>query len=296
MPEVELLDKTEVWITGATLRDARLPDVAATTAAVLSLPRTSVVVTDVREHHFVLDVLQPRVMLEAVAGKERELLAALRGLPGVSLDSTARVHSFGVLGVIGTPQDQVGEMLAAAVEVEEGVRRYVSTRVAVVSTGAELRDRRVHDTNLEAIAEVLGAAGYEVSSGGTVVDDERTIAGRVARLVSDGFGCVITTGGVGAEDKDKTIEALQLLDPRLPTAVLARYTPGHGRHVKDAVRVAVTQIGWTTVIALPGPTPEVRLALPAILEALRRELTPPALAEAIAVVLRRQLRPHGVDG
>ena len=191
-------------------------------------------------------------------GRRRQrtrLLAALRGLPGVSLDSTARVHSFGVLGVIGTPQDQVGEMLAAAVEVEEGVRRYVSTRVAVVSTGAELRDRRVHDTNLEAIAEVLGAAGYEVSSGGAVVDDERTIAGRVARLVSDGFGCVITTGGVGAEDKDKTIEALQLLDPRLPTAVLARYTPGHGRHVKDAVRVAATQIGWTTVIALPGPTP-----------------------------------------
>ena len=31
----------------------------------------------------------------------------------------------------------------------------------------------------------------------------------ISRIASEGFGVVITTGGVGAEDKDKTIEALR---------------------------------------------------------------------------------------
>lgn len=291
MGEVELLDKTELWIVGVSLDDARLPDLTEAAAAALSLDRDRVVVTDVRDDWVVFDVLQPRVVLEHVAGRQAELLAALARVPGVRVAPDARVHSEGVLGVIGQAPEEAAELLAATAEVEAGVERYVRQRVAVVSTGAEILDGRVHDTNLEAVTEMMGGAGFEVRSGGRVADEERAIAGRVARLVSEGYGVVVTTGGVGAEDKDRTIEAIALLAPELSTAVLAHYTVGHGRHVKDAVRVAVAQLGWTTVVALPGPTDEVRLALPALVAGLAEGRPPAVLVERIATALRHNLRP-----
>jgi hypothetical protein len=289
VPEVELLDKTEVWIEGVVLDDADLPGLAAAVARVLSLPTNRVFVTDVREQRVVLDVLVPRVRLEDVAGRQEELLAVLAGLSGVAVLPDAAVHSWGVLGVIGAPTERVPELLARAVELEGGLRRYVETRCAVVSTGGELLDGRVRNTNLEAAREILGAAGYEVTSGGTVPDDERVIAGRVARLIGDGFGLVVTTGGVGAEDKDRTIEALQTLDPALATAPVAHFRAGEGRHVKDSVRVAVSSLAWGHVVALPGPTREVRLALPVLIEGLKAGKAAGEIAESIAAVLRRGL-------
>ena len=292
MPEVELLDKTEVWIEGVALADADLSQLASAVAGALSLPSERVFVTDVRDGRVVLDVLVPRVRLEDVAGRQPEVLAAIRTVDGVTVHKSAAVHSWGVLGVIGAPAERVPELLERASELEEGLRRYVAARCAVVSTGPELLDGRVRDTNLEAAREILGAAGYEVSSGGTVPDDERTIAGRVARLAGDGFGLVITTGGVGAEDKDRTIEALQTLDPSLATAVVAHFRAGEGRHVKDSVRVGVGSVGWSRVVALPGPTREVRLALLALIAALEGNGSPAETAEAIAVVLRQSLSGH----
>ncbi len=289
MPEAELLDKTEVWIIDVTLEDADLRELARVAAGILSFRPDRVFVTDVRERHVVLDVLEPRVELADVAGKEPELLAALRDVPGVVIGPAAAVHSYGVLGVIGTPTEAVPELLARATEVETGLRTYVEGRAAVVSTGGEVVGGNVRDTNFPLAQEILGAAGYEVSFGGTVPDDEDAIAGRVARLAGDGHGLVITTGGVGAEDKDRTIEAIQRLDPDLSTAVLAVYEVGHGRHVKPSVRVAVATIGWSVVVALPGPSHEVRLALPQVVAGLRAGDAPAALAERIATALRSTL-------
>jgi hypothetical protein len=292
VPDVELLDKTEIWVDGVTLDGADLPAMARAAARAIAVPEDRFFVTDVRDQRIVFDVLVPRVRLEQVAGKQDALLAALAQLPGVALAPDAAVHSWGVLGVIGAPAGQVPEILARASELEHGLRRYVAGRVAVVSTGAELLDGSVRDTNLEAATDVLGGAGYEVASGGTLPDDERTIAGRVARLAGDGYGLVITTGGVGAEAKDRTIEALQLLDPDTATAVLAHYPVGQGRHVKDSVRIGVARVGWGLAVALPGPTHEVRAALPVLVAGLQKGAAPVALAEAIAIPLRAGLREH----
>jgi molybdopterin biosynthesis enzyme MoaB len=109
--------------------------------------------------------------------------------------------------------------------------------------------------------------------------------------VSDGYGLVVTSGGGGAEDKDRTIEALQLLDPDLATADLVTYEPGRGRHIKPAARVGAMELGWSTVVALPGPTHEVRLALPVVAEALAAGRSIPELVVAVATVLRGPLRP-----
>lgn len=292
MTSVQLLEKTEVWLHGIDLDHANLPDLAKVVADVLSLPRDKVFVTDVRPQLVVLDILAPRVELENVAGKQDELLAALAKVPGINVAADATVHSEGILGVIGTPRAEVDRYLADARKLESQIAGYASRRVAVISTGSEILAGEIEDTNYAAIHEAMVAAGFEVEFGGIAGDSEAEIAGLVARLSGEGFGIIITTGGVGAEDKDHTVEALERLDPQLSTAVLARYTRGHGRHVKDAVRIAIARLGWSTIFALPGPTHEVKLALPVITAGLSAGTALPELVEAIAAPLRATLPHH----
>lgn len=292
MPEVELFDKTELWLVGVTLDGARLPELAATAASVLGLQPRDVFVTDVRDDHIVLDLVVPSVQLESIVGRESALLEAVALLHGVTVGPTASVHSRGVLGILGTPADQVDEIVSAARSMHDNLRAYVERRVAVVSTGPELGDGRVHDTNTETIRGLMVSAGYDVEFGGFAPDDERAIAGRVARLADDGYGIIITTGGVGAEEKDRTIEALQILMPDLATAVLATYTVGHGRHVKPHVRVGVGQANDVTIVALPGPTREVQAGVHALLDALQSELSAQQTADAIAESIKALWRHH----
>jgi molybdenum cofactor synthesis domain-containing protein len=289
---VQLLEKTEVWLHGIKLDNANLPKLAQVVADVLMLPRDKVFVTDVRENLVVLDILSPRVELENVTGKQGELLAAIADIEGVNVAKDATVHSEGILGVIGTPRAEVDGYLAGARKLEGQIADYASRRVAVISTGSELLAGEIEDTNFAAIRNAMEHAGFEVEFGGIAGDSEIEIAGMVARLSGEGFGIIITTGGVGAEDKDHTVEALERLDPDLATAVLAQYKRGHGRHVKDAVRIAIARLGWSTIFALPGPTHEVKLALPVITQGLAAKTDLAHLVEAIAAPLRSTLPHH----
>ncbi len=289
MSNVQLLGKTEIWMQGVRLANANLPEIARKAANVLSIAEDKVFVTDVREALVVLDVLEPKVEFEAVVGRQQDVFDALSSIDGVSIDRDATIHSEGVLGVIGSTRAQAAEMVEHARRMDEQIRKYASGRVAVVSTGPEVQNGEIEDTNFEAISRVFTAAQFEVSFGGVAGDSEREIAGLVARLAGEGFGLIITTGGVGAEDKDHTIEAIEGLDPDLATAVLAQYKKGTGRHVKDAVRVCVASLEWATIICLPGPTHEVELALPVILKHLQDGTSPSRLAEAIAEPIRATL-------
>ena len=103
---------------------------------------------------------------------------------------------------------------------------------------------------------------------------------------------IITTGGVGAEDKYKTIEAMQRLAPDLSTAILAQYSVGHGRHVKPHVRVACGRIGETLLVALPGPTREVLAALPLLAVAVAEGQSPDVIAERVAAPIRALWQAH----
>lgn len=292
MTSVQLLEKTELWLEGISLDQANLPNFADVVADVLSLPREKVFVTDVRPALVVLDILTRRIELESIAGKQQELLAAIRQIPGVTVAANATIHSEGILGVIGTPNNEVERYLADARKLEGQIAEYAAKRVAVVSTGSEILEGEIEDTNFAAIRAAMEEAGFEVEFGGIAGDSEAEIAGIVARLSGEGYGIIITTGGVGAEDKDHTIEALERLDRQPAIAVLAQYRRGHGRHVKDAVRIAIARLGWSTVFALPGPTHEVKLALPVIVEGLRAKSDPRDLVEAIAAPLRSTLPHH----
>jgi molybdenum cofactor synthesis domain-containing protein len=290
--QLDLLSKTELWVEDMLLDEVDLTLLAECAGAVLGLGQEDIFVTDVRDRRVVFDVVSPSVSMDAIAGKEAELLAALAAFPGVALGNHASVHSFGVLGVIGAPAEQAADILANAAKLEAGLQAFVARSVVVLSTGGEVARGEIEDTNHAAIKSVLGQLGYQVDHAGVVEDDEALIAARIGYLLGEGYGMVITTGGVGAEDKDKTIEAMQRVAPDLSTAVLAQYKVGHGRHVKPHVRVACGRFGETLLVALPGPTREVLAALPALAEAVADGLPPAAIAESIATPIRALWHAH----
>jgi molybdenum cofactor biosynthesis protein B len=119
------------------------------------------------------------------------------------------------------------------------------------------------DTSGAAIADLLTAAGHEVTRRKLVKDDPTAVRNAVmsARTAAD---VVITTGGTGITGRDNTYETIaSLLDKRLDgfgelfrmlsyadigaAAILSRATAG--------------TMGTTAVFALPGSENAVRLAM-----------------------------------
>ena len=106
-------------------------------------------------------------------------------------------------------------------------------------------------------------------------------------------GLIITTGGVGAEDKDCTVEALLRVDPAAATPYIIKFKIGTGRHIKDGVRIAVGEVGISRFVALPGPTREVKLGLDRLLESQAKKWDKAETADHIASALRETWRGHG---
>ncbi|MET0909013.1 MAG: hypothetical protein ABWZ99_06040 [Ilumatobacteraceae bacterium] len=84
MPDLDLFDKTEIWLTGVTTRGARRPDLAAAAAMSLSIGSNELFVTDVRGDHIVLDLVAAGrlddVVIVALPGPTREVRAAIPAL------------------------------------------------------------------------------------------------------------------------------------------------------------------------------------------------------------------------
>jgi molybdopterin biosynthesis enzyme MoaB len=150
---------------------------------------------------------------------------------------------------------------------------------------------QVEDTNRPAIARRLEAEGYSVALGPVLEDDELLIAARLRQAFQDdGYGLIITTGGIGAEEKDHTVEAVLALDPAAAAPYVCSYQKGTGRHHKDGVRIAVGRVFEALIVALPGPNDEVRSSLDVLAKGLKSGWDKDALAEQIAANLREGLR------
>lgn len=136
---------------------------------------------------------------------------------------------------------------------------------------------------------LLADLGYRVTRGKTLEDSLNQVIGALRNAADMGYGLVITTGGVGAEDKDHLVEAILTLDPKAAAPYIVHYAPGHGRHKKDGVRIAVGSLDWTTVIALPGPHDEVKLVAPVLEQGLTEQWDKTSLAEKLSLPLRAKL-------
>jgi len=288
--ELNLLEKTELWIRPIHLQGANLQAIGRTVAEVLDLEADEVLVTDVRDQVVTLDILRRTVLAEQIAGKERALLARLAAIPGVAVTAETGVHSEGVLGLIALGEAEVAPALEAGRDLGDRLRRAVARRAMVFPTGGEVQRGIIQDTNTDLVAGRLRQHGFRVAAGPPLPDDAETIAGAIRRAAEEGYGLVVTTGGLGAEDKDQTVEGILRVDPGAVTPYLARFQQGTGRHVKDGVRIAVGQLGEALIVALPGPNEEVQVGLDVLLDGLRRGLGVADLAEALAARLRETLR------
>ncbi|HCX63968.1 MAG TPA: molybdopterin-binding protein [Eubacteriaceae bacterium] len=286
---LNLLEKTELWINNITLSNANLTQLAGTVAATLGLNSENILVVDVRPGHITLDILEPDIPLENITGKEREILNALSGLEGVNISEEAYIHSNGILGLICLTGQDTEKMKQTVHGMVDEITEKISRRAIIFSTGFEVKQNIIEDTNSPYLKDILEQEGYEVTIGPVLEDDMDDMIFQISDAVSKAYGLIITTGGVGAEDKDKTVESIKIVDPAAETPYIVRFDQGTGRHVKDGVKIAVSFIGPTRIISLPGPNDEVRVASRVLLNCLKEGCGKKETADRLAHALAQKL-------
>ena len=290
MTKFDLLRKTEIRIENIGLKKANLTDIAEQVAGILGLSKGEVLVVDYLNGAMILDVLNTCVNAYNIVGKKERLLKALSVLPGVFISDDTSIHSDGMLGWIAMDEQAATEALRKSEQMASEILKNISKRVIVFSTGAEVAENQIEDTNMPAIVECLTSEGYKVSWGQILQDDQTLISAKLMESANLGYGLIITTGGVGAEEKDFTVEAVKNLDPDAATPYICHFEIGTGRHIKDGIRIAVGSYGDTLIIALPGPNDEVRASLGLLVEGLKAKQGKHVLAENLANNLRDILR------
>ena len=291
---LNLLEKTELWVNEITLDNANLTDLADVVAGVLGLSTGEVLVVDVRPRHITLDVLAHDIPQENIMGKEPDILRAIESLPGVTLYPDTYIHSNGVLGQICADVTDQDEVLARVAQMTDELRKNVTRRAIIFPTGFELQQGLIEDTNTPFLKKLLEDAGYKVTVGEVMADDLGDIVEKLSDALNRGFGLIVTSGGVGAEDKDHTVEGICAIDKNAATPYVVKFTKGTGRHVKDGVRIGVGQEGLSLMVSLPGPHDEVELAAPVLLRGLAEGWEKAMLAEQLAAVLAKKWHQKGM--
>jgi len=167
---------------------------------------------------------------------------------------------------------------------------HISKRSIVFPSGSEVKKGFIQDTNSPYIQTRLKKEGFSVTLGEVLEDDLELIVTVLTKAVNEGSGLIITTGGVGAESKDRMIEALLELDPEASTPYIIRYEKGTGRHEKDGVKIGVAYVKPSFIIALPGPHEEVKIGIEVIIEGLKKGLNKEELALSLSKTLAQSLR------
>jgi molybdenum cofactor synthesis domain-containing protein len=297
MAEFDLLNKTELKIAPILLNNANLTHIAAAVADTLEMEYSEVLVVDYRDGSLVLDILNSCVNAYKIVGKKETLIESLGALPGVSVSEKTEVISNGMLGWIALDENSATEALRQSEKIVSEILGNISKRVIVFSSGAEVLENEIEDTNTPTIKNYFKSEGYKVDRGKVLKDDKLFIAAKLKEASElDGYGVIITTGGVGAEDKDQTIEAVKAIDPDAATPYICHFKIGTGRHVKDGVKIAVGDYNGTRIIALPGPNDEVKTSLGPIVHGLKTGAEKQDLAEMIAANLRQILRRKMKEG
>ncbi len=289
---LNLFSKSELFISGLELSGANLDEIAAAVATVLGLPEHEVMVVDARADLLTLDILNPEVAIERVAGQGPALLEAIARIPGVKVLAGAEIHSEGVLGLVNLSAENAARLPATVNAMDRQIRAGVARRALVLPTGTEIIGGQVRDTNTPFLVDLLKSEGFAAEAGPAVADDLDSVIGALSEANARGYGLVVTTGGTGAETKDFVIEAILALDPQAATPYVVHYHRGQGRHAKDGVRLAVGCLELTRFVALTGPHREVRLVAPTLVQGVKSDIGNAQLAEDMANLLRADLMDH----
>lgn len=283
-----LLEKTELWIAPVKINGVDLGACARTAAKVLGLDPDEIMVTDVLENTMTLDVLVPAVQAEKIVGRGKALLEALSAVSGVNITPETQIHSEGILGLVTLEENLGSEVLERSSEMIAQIEERIERRCLVFATGAEILSGQVRDTNTPFLIKALKSEGYDPIQGPTLADKAHEIAHVFRKSAASGYGILITTGGIGAEGKDQTLEALELVDAYACMPYILKFRQGQGRHRKPGVRIGVGVLEAAKIICLPGPHDEVELAWPVLREGLKGKWVKKVLAEALANELRQK--------
>lgn len=244
---------------------------------------------DVRETHITFDILERFVDAERFFGKKKEIFQELSRVDGFKLTDSSDIHSDGILGMVSLEESEVADVIKRMEEMTSEIQEKVKKRAIVFPTGFEVKKGYIEDTNTPYIRKKLEEYSYRVSLGDVLDDDERHIASKLSNAVLEGYGLIIITGGVGAEDKDKTVEAILRIDANASTPYIVKFRRGSGRHVKDGVKIAVGKSGQALIVALPGPNDEVIIGMEELLKGLNSGLDKEGIATLIANALSKKL-------
>ena len=288
----DLLDKSELLIEGIRLEHGNLNRISDIVAGELGIDPDDVLVIDVRDSSVALDILQKQLDPNVFIGKERAILDRLSHTDGVFVSEETRISSRGMLGWIVADEDEAANMFS---ELERGrqntekITQIIRKRAIVFPSGTEVEAGEIEDTNTPLLISKLTEAGFTAEAGPVLKDDLDLFTGKLRRAMDGGYGVLITTGGVGAENKDFSVEAILRLDPAAATPYIAKFKVGEGRHRKEGIRIAVGQVGFTTLVALPGPNDEVALCADCLIEGLTKGWSKEVLAGQLAKLLRARL-------
>jgi molybdenum cofactor synthesis domain-containing protein len=206
----------------------------------------------------------------------------------VGVTDETEVHSDGILGLISLDEKTGKEVLEKSRAIGAQIADHIRKRTMVFATGKEVLAGQIRDTNTPFLITALEDEGYEVAEGPVLEDKVDTIARAFLRAAEDGYGLLITTGGIGAEGKDQTLEALARVDSQASMPYILKFQKGQGRHHKDGVRIGVGILEQTKIVCLPGPHDEVRLAWPILKVGMRTDWDKHILAEGLANALRKK--------
>ncbi len=290
--DYRLLEKTELWISPVELSGADLGACAAAVGRVLGLGETEIMVTDALNETLALDILVPTIPADRIVAKEGPVLTALSSVAGVTVFPDTHVHSRGVLGLITLDEAQGAELLSRSEAMRKEIEERIASRAIVMATGAEVLEGRIKDTNTPYLVERLKDVGFEVVQGPKLADDADSIARALNRAAEEAYGLVVTTGGVGAEGKDQTVEAVCSLDPDAATPPVLMFHKGQGRHHKSSVRIGVGRRHDLLMVCLPGPHDEVEMLWPILSNGLSARWDKKTLADALASRLRDKFLSH----
>jgi molybdenum cofactor synthesis domain-containing protein len=295
--EYRLLNKTEIWVGPLGLSDVNLGRCASVVARTLSLPEETVSVTDAQKGHLAFDVMSPTVGAENIIAKKEAMLSALSEVPGVSITPATDIHSDGILGLINAAPAEGADILRRSQALGREIADRISKRAMIFPTGTEVINQLIQDTNTPFLKNQLESLGFNVSTSAPLPDDVAKIFQSIRDAADDPFGLIITTGGVGAEGKDQTLEALEKLDPNASLPYVLKFKKGTGRHDKEGVRIGVGMAGSSLIVCLPGPNDEVQLMWPVLRKALVEKWEKATLADHLRRVLSEKFshfNPHNV--
>ncbi len=287
--KLNFLEKTELWIENVELDNVNLTDLSNRLADILGVEYSKVLVVDVRETHITFDILERFVDAERFFGKKKEIFQELSRVDGFKLTDSSDIHSDGILGMVSLEESEVADVIKRMEEMTSEIQEKVKKRAIVFPTGFEVKKGYIEDTNTPYIRKKLEEYSYRVSLGDVLDDDERHIASKLSNAVLEGYGLIIITGDVGAEDKDKTVEAILRIDANASTPYIVKFRRGSGRHVKDGVKIAVGKSGQALIVALPGPNDEVIIGMEELLKGLNSGLDKEGIATLIANALSKKL-------